>query len=154
MKKSRAERTGSCEGRRCGAFTLVEALITIAIIGVLASIVINAFSNAASDSRRVIARQQQAVVQSAINNWISAQLSGTKTVEQVRTDYNTTGGTARTVLERLQLVGAYLDDSTYQHLVESSTDSQLKSEALVKTNQYLDLPAWASGSYPKVDLKP
>lgn len=139
---------------RVSAFTLVEALITIAIIGVLASLVINAFSNAATDSRRVIARQQQAVVQSAVNNWISSQLTSARTIEQVRGDYNTTGGVARTPLQRLQLVSGYLDDSTYQHLLENSTDNQLRSQALIKTSQYLDLPAWGAGSYPKVDLKP
>ncbi len=52
-------------------FTLVELLVVIAIIGVLASLVIASFSNVTQDTRNVIALQQQAVLQEALNNWIS-----------------------------------------------------------------------------------
>ena len=50
-------------------FSLVEVLVVIAIISILATLVINSFSNAAHDSREIMARQQQAVVQNAVSNW-------------------------------------------------------------------------------------
>jgi len=53
------------------AFSLVELLVVIAIIAIMASIVISAFSNAAADSRLVLVRQQQAVVQEAVNSWLA-----------------------------------------------------------------------------------
>ena len=41
------------------AFSLVELLLVLAIISIMAALVINSFSNAAQDSRNVMARQQQ-----------------------------------------------------------------------------------------------
>ncbi|MDG2122993.1 MAG: prepilin-type N-terminal cleavage/methylation domain-containing protein, partial [Verrucomicrobiales bacterium] len=100
-------RDSAVQAKRCqpNGFTLVEALITVAIIGVMAAAVISAFSNAAADSRRVIGRQQQAVVQASVTNWVSSQLGGASTVAQVRSLYNNTGTTPKTSLERLVLVG-------------------------------------------------
>ena len=57
-------------------FSLVELLLVLGIISIMASIVINSFSNAAQDSRNVIARQQQATLQSAVNNWVASQIGG------------------------------------------------------------------------------
>lgn len=144
---------------RCpaGGFTLIEALITVAIIGVMAAAVISAFSNAAADSRRVIGRQQQAVVQASVTNWVSSRLGGSSTVAQVRNLYNNTGTDPKTSLERLVLVGGYLDEATYADLTDSGnggTASQIKSDVLAQSSQYLELPAWVNGSYPKVNLKP
>jgi prepilin-type N-terminal cleavage/methylation domain-containing protein len=138
-------------------FTLIEALITIAIIGVMAAAVINAFSNAAGDARRVLARQQQAVVQAAVNNWVSGQLAGSSplTVAQTRAVYNESApGTARTTLQRLQLVGGYLDDATYADLISEGDADKIKSHVLDQAEQYLTLPSWAAGAYPKVNLLP
>ena len=57
-------------------FSLVELLLVLGIISIMASIVINSFSNAAQDSRNVLAKQQQATLQSAINNWVASQIGG------------------------------------------------------------------------------
>jgi len=62
-------------------FSLIEVLLVLAIISIMAALVINAFSNAAQDSRNVISRQQQAALQSAINNWASAQIGRKITVD-------------------------------------------------------------------------
>ncbi|CAN5332319.1 hypothetical protein BH23VER1_BH23VER1_06370 [soil metagenome] len=132
-------------------FTLVEALITITIIGIMAAAVITAFANASQDSRRVIARQQQAVLQSAVNNWVSSQLrTSASSVYSVRAAYNDQeSGKAR--LDNL--IRPYLDESTWGHFNENTTNAgQLKTEALAMTGQYLSLPDWAAGSYPKVNL--
>ena len=147
-------------------FSLVEVLVVIAIISILATLVINSFSNAAHDSREILARQQQAVVQGAVSNWVAAEIGafydpdttdttpGTfQTVADVRTRYNA----ATTALAKLALVQSYLDEATYEHFTTNTTDAtKLKTSAMIKVSpqRYLQMPTWASGSYPKVDLLP
>jgi prepilin-type N-terminal cleavage/methylation domain-containing protein len=137
------------------AFSLVELLLVIAIIAIMASLVIAAFSNASADSRLVIARQQQAVVQEAVNSWVAYNSSGKKSdgtarsLASARSDYNA----ATTGLDRLALVQAYLDSATYSHLVANTSNvDRVRSDAMVKSGQYLQITDWPSGSYPKVNL--
>ncbi|MCB1229606.1 MAG: type II secretion system protein [Verrucomicrobiae bacterium] len=147
MKKS-----NPIAGRRRASrgFTMVEMLIVISVIAIMAALVISAFSNAAQDTRRVVARQQQAAVQSAVNAWVTAKASGTGSLSGARTEYNA----ATTSLARLNLVANYLDEKTIAHFRTNTTNTgQVLSEALKKTNQYLELPAWNAASYPKVELK-
>jgi prepilin-type N-terminal cleavage/methylation domain-containing protein len=147
---------------RSAGFTLVEALVTIAILGIMSSVLITAFSNASTDSSRMISRSQQASLQAALNAWINGDgnrvntinaTTGTgkmKTLEEIRTVYN--GATHSKA--RLALVGGYLDTSTFDHLNNSTVNTgKIKSEALSATKQYLEMPDWASGSYPQVLLK-
>jgi prepilin-type N-terminal cleavage/methylation domain-containing protein len=56
-------------------FSLIEALVTLVLIGILAKIAISNFAGAVPDSSRVVARQQQAVIQEALNCWVSKELS-------------------------------------------------------------------------------
>jgi prepilin-type N-terminal cleavage/methylation domain-containing protein len=56
-------------------FSLIEALVTLVLIGILAKIAISNFAGAVPDSSRVVARQQQAVLQEALNCWLSRNLS-------------------------------------------------------------------------------
>lgn len=129
---------------------MVEMLIVIAVIGIMSALVISAFSNAAQDTRRVVARQQQAAVQNAVNAWVN-NVSQTQGLAQARTLYNL-GGTS---LGRLTLVRTYLDDATFSHFSQSTkVNNEVKSAALAKTGQYLLLDAWNTNSYPKVELKP
>jgi prepilin-type N-terminal cleavage/methylation domain-containing protein len=131
------------------AFTLVEMLIVIAVIGIMAALVISSFSNAAQDTRRVVSRQQQAAVQNAVNAWVNSR-SSTAGLAGARTAYNA----ATTSLAKLQLVAGYLDDTTTAQFVgNTSNTAQVQSAALKKTSQYLELSAWAANSYPKVELK-
>ena len=132
------------------AFTMVEMLIVIAVIAVMAALVVSAFSNAAQDTRRVVARQQQTAVQNAVNAWISAASSGTGSLATARTTYNG----KPTSLTRLNLVGGYLDEKSLDHFIMNTTNTnQVQSQALKKTMQYLELATWNAGSYPKVELK-
>jgi len=130
-------------------FTMVEMLIVIAVIGIMSALVISAFSNAAQDTRRVVARQQQAAVQNAVNAWVNS-VSQQQGLAQARNLYNLAGSSKG----RLQLVQGYLDESTLSHFLSNTTsDGEVKSAALAKTNQYLLLDTWTAASYPKVELK-
>ncbi len=136
-------------GRPRAAFTLVELLFVIALIAIMASLVISAFSNASADSREVLVRQQQAVVQEAINSWIARRSAPPRSLAAAKTEYNA----ATTGLGRLALVQDYLDTSTYTHLVANTSDpDEVRSDAMAKTSQHLAITAWADGSYPKVNL--
>lgn len=136
-------------GQASRAFTMVEMLIVIAVIGIMSALVISAFSNAAQDTRRVVARQQQAAVQNAVNAWVNS-ISQTQGLAQTRNLYNLAG----TSKGRLQLVQAYLDDASLSHFLSNTTNNnEVKSAALSKTNQYLLLDVWNASSYPKVELK-
>ena len=146
------------------AFTLVEMLLVLAIISVMAAMVINAFSNATNDSRNVISRQQQATLQSALNNWISQEIRGTQTVKGARDKYNYTfsGGayttTELTMDKRLEHIKEYIDVDFYNHLVAGSSTTKVRSGAMAKTGQYIVFSKWddpSSGNsapYPKVEL--
>ena len=170
-------------------FSLVELLLVLGIISIMASIVINSFSNAAQDSRNVLAKQQQATLQSAVNNWVASQIGGyeypdpsnlgiffRRSVDYVRNKYNyssnywtsspTNQRSSRAKYGnqgRLELISDYLDQDTYQHLLESSIDQDsgvILSQAMKKTGQYMVLPDWEqpsngkSAPYPKVKLYP
>lgn len=144
----------SFSSRRKSGFTLTEALLTMAIIGIISSIVVSAMSNAAQDASRMVARQQQAQVQNAVNAWVSGQTRDTTTgqvrsLESIRSDYNSRG----TSLARFNLIDDYLDETSAEHFTDTTTNSdRVKSEAMVTARQYLTLGTWVSGSYPKVEL--
>lgn len=131
-------------------FTLVEVIVVIAIIGIMTSLVVTVYRNVAQDSRDVVARQQQAALQNAVNNWITGQ-SSSLPMATVRTNYNDAANSAA----RLDLISGYLEDRTYEHFTDHTTagTDQVKSDVLVKLNKYIQLAAWADGSYPQVQMK-
>lgn len=139
---------------RSHAFTLPEAILTIAIIGILTTLIISSISNINGDAARMVARQQQASVQGAVNAWAASQMRDTTTgqirsMEDIRADYNSRGHS----LGRLNLIATYLDDATANHFIEYTTNTgRIKSEALEKSRQHLALDIWGATSYPKVDL--
>lgn len=143
----------------CAAFSLVEALLTIGIMSILTGLVITAVSNATKDASRMVSRQQQTAVQNAANAWVSSQMRDEsaasltrgqiRSIETIRGIYNGNS----TALARLNLISKYLDDSTANHLISSTTNSdKIKSDALNNARQYLSLGTWASGGAPKVEL--
>lgn len=144
-----------------GAFTLTEAILTIAIIGIMASLVLSAISNAARDAQRIVSRQQQAAVQNALNAWVMSQtrVTGTsqiKSLNDIRSYYNSVGS----ALARFNLlvpsasgVGGFLDQTTADHFLAYTTNTdRLKTAALDAAKQHLELPNWSAGGFPKVDL--
>jgi len=131
-------------------FTLIEMLIVLAIIGVLAAIIISQIANATFESRRIVARQHQVALQTAVSTWI-IQNTTTQPIDSVRTSYNT----AATSKARLQLVGDYLDSDVLAHFVSQTTDAaKVQSDAMKRSGKWIELPEWAAGSYPRVNLLP
>lgn len=141
-------RTGSSRSARTAAFTLIELLIVIAIIGIMSSLVLTTVSNAAMDARRTLAYQQQVTLQDALNAWISANSSGTNSLSQAQTTYNAaSAGTGRLNL----LSNNYLHNTTYQHLLSNSTGTTVRSEAMVKSGMTLAFTAWTATNTPSVE---
>ena len=139
------------------AFTLVEMLLVIAIISILAGMAISNFSNASQDTREVVARQQLAVVQEAVNHWVNHEIGrvatagGTgKTVAQVMATYNATATTSA----RYALFSNYLDEATRDNLTVDDSTSRITSQAMRDVSKYLAVPDWAAASYPKIQLLP
>lgn len=143
------------------AFTLVEMLLVVAIISILAAMAISNFSNAAKDTRDVVARQQLAVVQEAVNHWVNHEvgrvLSGAgsgRTVSQVMVSYNAATSTSA----RYGLFQNYLDEATRANLEVDDSAGKLSSQSMRDVGKYLTLPDWnpptdpATASYPKIQL--
>lgn len=136
--------------RFSSGFTFLEVIIVVAVIGVMSALAISAFSIGATDAAEIVARQQQATVQSAVNAWVCGRLTGNLTVAEVRAAYNAVLGSEA----RLTLIRDYLDDVSYGHFVSASTSpaNRVESAATRRLGWYISLPDWTSGSYPKVDL--
>jgi prepilin-type N-terminal cleavage/methylation domain-containing protein len=142
------------------AFTLVEMLLVIGIISVLAAMVISNFAGSAQDTRRIVARQQQAVVNEALHAWVNKVTStvpsgGTRklTISEAMALYNyKTGSTVNKVSERFALFRGYLDPASSAHFTSDDTTGRLTSDALTQAGQYLTLPDWAAAGYPSVNL--
>lgn len=151
---------------RESGFSFVEAIFTIAIIGIMSSLVVAAISNASRDAHRVMARQQQAAVQSAVTAWVMAQTRVGSTaqyrnLESLRSYYNSLGTTrARFELLRpnptspdLSLRAGFLDQTTVDHFDDYMFSSdRLQTGALDNAGQYLTLPTWQSGDFPRCEM--
>ncbi len=147
-------------------FSFVEAIFTIAIIGIMSSLVVAAISNASRDAHRVMGRQQQAAVQSALTAWVMAQnrvgnTAQLRSLESVRISYNALGTTSarfnllvpNATSADPNLRAGFLDQTTADHFLDYTTGTdKLKTAALDNAKQYLSLPTWQSGDFPRVDL--
>lgn len=148
---------------RSKGFSLVEAIFTIAIISIMSSIIVAAISNATRDANRIVARQQQAALNSALNAWVmgsmrvasginEGQLRG---IEDIRAEYNSQSSS----LAKLQLIApdatsGYLDESTRAHFIQYTNNSgRIESSALEAGNQHITLPNWTAGEFPKALLQ-
>ena len=130
-------------------FTLIEMLLVVAIIGVMSALILTAISNAAEDSRLVLARQQQALMQQSLNAWISRMSSGTNTIANARTMYNA----AATAQAKLVLIQSYLDQNTYDHFISFTSDADnVQSEAMGQLGISLQFSTWATNTYPRVNM--
>jgi prepilin-type N-terminal cleavage/methylation domain-containing protein len=157
------------------AFTLVELLLVVAIISILAAMVISHFADAAQGARNVVAQQHLASWQSALNTWVNTKLGKIDTsiepngsqisISTLSAYYNNLTRRQRFVL----LAGKDLNGSagatpglleamTADHFISTinstgaNSTAKIQSTALLQTNQWLELPAWTSTSYPQVTI--
>lgn len=122
------------------AFSLVEILIAIAVIGILSGLAVSFVGGASDQSRVVVARQQQVQLQSALDAWIAAQSSGTAGLAGARAAYSTDASAM------LSALSPYLREPA----IFNPSEGGISSAALSKTGKTLQFSSWASGSYPKV----
>jgi prepilin-type N-terminal cleavage/methylation domain-containing protein len=131
-----------CKAR---GFTLVEMLLVVAVIGIMTSMVIAAITNSSADARRVIARQQQATVQEALNAWIaSTNLSG------ALQKY----GEADTASKKMGLISKYLDtNARWMTTGLTYNGSGVQSENMKTINVTMTFGPWNASNYPVVTLQ-
>jgi type II secretory pathway pseudopilin PulG len=142
-------------------FSFIEAILTISIVGIMGSMIVSAITNASRDAHRIVARQQQASVQAAVNSWVMSQMRDTttgqvKSIKSIRDYYNS----QPTFKARLSLlapstsgVGGYLDKTTSDHFLEYTDNTdRVESSALEAGKQHLELPDWEVGGFPQVLL--
>ncbi|SKA89733.1 Type II secretory pathway, pseudopilin PulG [Prosthecobacter debontii] len=156
------------------AFTFVEAIFTIAIIGIMAALAVSAISNGARDANRIVARQQQSAVQEAVNAWVMSQTRVRSSVNGQETAQVQTLSAIRAIYNALPTTSAkfeklrpdptntdpnkragFLDATTVAHFDEYKSKAgsdKLISSALYGAKQYLTLPAWEDGDMPRVVL--
>lgn len=137
--------------RSRSGFTFIELVIVIAVIGIMSALAISQFAGSANDGREILARQQQGTISTALNAWITAELDHNTTVGDVRATYNTEANSA----DRLELFKDYLDVDTYDHIILHmglASTNEIMTDATRKLSWHINLPDWADGSYPKVDL--
>jgi type II secretory pathway pseudopilin PulG len=152
--------------RPWAAFTFVEAIFTIAVIGIMSALAVSAISNGARDANRILARQQQAAVNEALTSWVMSQTrvgstAQVRSLKNLRTQYNALG----TSLARFNLLvpnpssadpnvrNGYLDKTTTDHFLEHTSNSdRLQTKAMKGSGQYLALPVWQEGGFPTVEL--
>ena len=130
-------------------FTLIELLLVIAVIGIMSALIVAAVTNSASDARLVIARQQQAVLQEALNAWVAAESSGTGSMQSARLAYSNEA----TSLDKLGLIQDYLDPTSYEHMTAGNADaSKIQTDAMLKSGVYLQFSTWTTTNYPRVNM--
>jgi prepilin-type N-terminal cleavage/methylation domain-containing protein len=127
-------------------FTLIEMLLVVAVIGILTSLVIAAISNSSADARLVIARQQQATVQEALNAWIAST-----NLAAARAAYNSAGDASA----KMSLIQKYLNTNA-RWMTQGLTynGESLQTENMKSINVSMSFGAWTTSSaYPVVTLE-
>lgn len=129
--------TPSCLG---SAFSLVEALLVVAVIAVLSGLAVSYVGGASDTSKLLVARQQQVELQTALDAWITAKSSGTAGLAGAKSAYSTDCSAM------LAALGPYLRDPG----VFSTSGGSVSSAALAASGKSLQFSSWTEGSYPKV----
>ena len=125
------------------AFSLIELLIVVAVIGIISALVVTSITNATEDSRLVVARQQQVVLQEALNSWITAQTS----VGQAQETYTANS-------DKLGLIDDYLRNENTMGTQANSLfyldGTDVRSEVLQKAGKCLRFSGWTTNTYPYI----
>ena len=124
------------------AFSLVEILIVVAVIAILATLAMSVLSGTSRQANEMVARQQQAELQTALGNWIASASSEQGGLAEARRRYNNEAN-------KLLLLADYLQTATAQSL--SSSGSSITSAALTASGArlYFSTP-WSATNSPSV----
>jgi len=129
--------------RKFEGFSLVEIIIVVAVIGVLAALVIASISGSADYAHEVIARQEQAALQTALGNWIAAASSSPGGLAAARARYANTAN-------KLSLLSNYLQEASFLRL--TNTGTQVRSPALSASQARLEFSSnWSTTTVPTVN---
>lgn len=130
--------------KKVTAFSLIEILIAVAVIAILSTFLIGLISGTSQQANQIVARQQQAELQSALGNWITAASAEPGGLAGARSRYNSQA-------EKLLLLSNYLQPDTYSRLTGSG--NRVSSPALDGSRASLYFSAtWELGSAPAVIL--
>jgi prepilin-type N-terminal cleavage/methylation domain-containing protein len=125
------------------AFSLVEILVVIAVIAILSSLVIVALFGTAKQTSEIVARQQQAELQTALGNWITTTSSEPGGLAESRRKYTNTAN-------KLSLLTNYLQEATYLRL--TNTGNAVRSSALTASKARLEFSSsWSTTDAPVVN---
>jgi prepilin-type N-terminal cleavage/methylation domain-containing protein len=122
-------------------FSLVEVLLVIGLIAILATLIIPSISSIRAGAQESTARQQQASLQTALGNWITAASSQSGGLAGARTTYNAAAN-------KLTLLQNYLQPATYANL-QGSGDA-VSSAALTASGASLQFSTWTVGDSPSI----
>jgi type II secretory pathway pseudopilin PulG len=120
---------------------LIELLIVIAILAVIAGLLLPQISRVGNTASELVARQQQAELQTALGNWISAASSTSGGLAAARAAYTSTDN-------KLSLLQNYLQVATYASL--QSSGNSVSSAALTASRASLQFSSWTVGGTPSV----
>jgi len=123
---------------------MVEILVVVAVIGIISALVLPQFANIKNEADMSVARQQQAQLQTALNNWMAARSGNPGGMAAARSDYTAQSGA------KLQLLQNYLQPSTYAALTGSG--DTVRSSALSNSRAYLEFSSWTVGGAPPTIL--
>jgi len=127
---------------QANAFSLIEIIVVVAVIGILSSLIISMISGTSQHASEVIARQQQAELQTALGNWISSAASEPGGLATARSRY-------AAAANKLSLLSNYLQESTYLRL--SNTGTEVRSDALIASKARLHFSqSWSPTTTPTV----
>jgi type II secretory pathway pseudopilin PulG len=125
------------------AFSFVEVLIIVAVIAILSTLVLSSLLGTSERATEIVARQQQAELQTALGNWIVRQSSQPGGLASARGLYNDSNN-------KLSLLADYLQTSTLERL--SGNGSDVTSQALSSSKAKLQFTAnWGAGETPTVE---
>lgn len=122
-------------------FSLIELLVVIAVIAILSGLILPYIAGTRESSQVVLARQQQAELQTALGNWIAATSAQPGGLAAARSAYNSTG-------TKLALLQNYVQPATYAAL--SGSGAGVTSAALSGAGASLQFSAWNVGGTPTV----
>lgn len=126
--------------KKSAAFSLVEILVAVAVISILSGLAMTYIGGVSTNSRQLVARQQQVELQTALDAWITAKASGTAGLASARAAYSTDAAAM------LAALAPYLREPG----IFSAAGGGVSSGALAGIGKTLQFSSWTDGSYPKV----